>query len=145
MKTKTYCDVKYDVRYHKTAQKSIQMMLECQPMIGLSCKFVSLHIFTRGSQWSYQWSSQNMIFWLLEGLNHHCALKYDVKYHKMAHSFTRRSCSPSCYRVKICYQLFKSIRLFVYFSSSFILNEYDDIWRHIWRHNQIWPIRKSND
>ena len=127
MKTKTYCDVKYDVRYHKTAQKSIQMMLECQPMIGLSCKFVSLHIFTRGSQWSYQWSSQNMIFWLLEGLNHHCALKYDVKYHKMAHSFTRRSCSPSCYRVKICYQVFKSIRLFVYFSASFISIDYDDI------------------
>ena len=57
--------------------------------------------------------------------------KYDVKYHEMAHSFTRRSCSPSCYRVKICYQLFKSIRLFVYFSPSFILNEYDDMLRHI--------------
>ena len=55
-----YCDVKYHAQYHKTAQKSIQMMLKCQKMIG----FIPWHIFICGSHWSYQWSSQNMIFWL---------------------------------------------------------------------------------
>ena len=56
------CDVKYDVRYHKTSQKFIQMMLECQQMIRLSCKFVSSHIFTQESQWSYQ-NYNILTFW----------------------------------------------------------------------------------
>ena len=84
-----------------SVRKFIQMVLECRHMIGLSCKFVSLHILTRRSQWS----CRNMIFWLFGGLNRHCALKYDVKYHKMAHNFTQGSCSPSCHRVKICYSI----------------------------------------
>ena len=44
-------DVKYGVRYHKTAQKFIQMMLECQQMIELSWKCIRLHIFIRGTRW----------------------------------------------------------------------------------------------
>ena len=47
-------DVKYDVRFYKSQKVFIEMMLEYQQMIGLSCKFVSFHIFTQGSQWSYQ-------------------------------------------------------------------------------------------
>ena len=31
-----HCDVKYDVRYHKMAQKSNEIMLEHQQMIKLS-------------------------------------------------------------------------------------------------------------
>ena len=48
------CGVKYDVRYYKIAQNFIQMMLESQKMIKLSCKFISSHIFTQGSWWSCQ-------------------------------------------------------------------------------------------
>ena len=55
-------DVKYDVRYHKTAQKFIQMMIESLQMIELSWKFLRIHIFIRGTR---LWCQKSI--WLIEG------------------------------------------------------------------------------
>ena len=60
---KTYCDVKYDVRYHKTAQKFTQL-LECLQMIELTWKFLWIHIFIRGIRWWWQ-SSNILTYWRL--------------------------------------------------------------------------------
>ena len=57
-------DVKCDVRYQKTAQKFIQMMLECQQMIELSWKCIRLHIFIRGTRWWCQ-NSNILTYWRL--------------------------------------------------------------------------------
>ena len=77
------CDVKYDVRYYKIAQKFIQMMLECQQMIELSWKFVRIHIFTRGTRWWCQ-NSNVLTYWRLR---RDCVVKYDVRYHEIAQTF----------------------------------------------------------
>ena len=57
-------DVKYDVRYNKTAQKFIQMMIESLQMIELSWTFLMIHIFIRGTWWWCQ-KSNILTYWRL--------------------------------------------------------------------------------